>query len=139
MDPTKGQRYIKPVKHEVRRWDHAYNISEDYIHPAADKELGWHSASFVSFDSDDTLENWKNHMHEVSIRKCGLITQSMCRVKIEIVELPVYEGIPVISDLLMEFEEKVSEPQRLLATEEALKATPACWWVTHENTITGWV
>ena len=61
MDPQEGKRYIEPVKDEVRRsWDHAYNISEDYIHPTVDGELGWHSVSSTSSDSDDALENWKN-------------------------------------------------------------------------------
>ena len=32
--------------------------TEDYIHPSIDGELGWHSASSASFDSDDALENW---------------------------------------------------------------------------------
>ena len=51
-------------------------MSKDYIHPTVDGELGWHSASSTSSDSDDALENWKNQMHEVLLRKCGLITQS---------------------------------------------------------------
>ena len=58
MDPQEGWWYIEPVKDEVRRsWDHAYNISEDYIHPTIDGELGWYSASSMSSDSDDALEN----------------------------------------------------------------------------------
>ena len=78
-------------------------------------------------------------MHEVSFRKCGLIMQSMCHVTTEIVELPIYEGLPKLSVFLMEFEENILEPQQLLALEEALKDTPARWWVTHKNTINGWV
>ena len=58
----------------VKGWDHAYNISDDYIHPIVDGELGWCSASSVSSYSDDALENWQNRVHEVSFRKCGLIT-----------------------------------------------------------------
>ena len=74
MDPTEGRRYIEHVKDEVvKGWDHAYNISEDYIHLTIEGELGWHSASSTSSDSDDALENWQNRMHEVSFRKCGLI------------------------------------------------------------------
>ena len=66
MDPHEGQRYIEPVKDEVgRSWDHAYNISEDYIHPTVDGELGWCSASSASSDSGDALENWQNRLHEV--------------------------------------------------------------------------
>ena len=63
------------VKEEVvRGWDHAYNISKDYIHPTVDGELGWSSSSSKSSDSNDALENWQNRMHEVSLWKCGLIT-----------------------------------------------------------------
>ena len=37
MDPNEGRKYIEPIKDEVvREWDHAYNISEDYIHPTVD-------------------------------------------------------------------------------------------------------
>ena len=58
MDPQEGRRYIEPIKDEVRRsWDHAYNISEDYIHPTVDGEIGWQSASSTSFVSDDALKN----------------------------------------------------------------------------------
>ena len=42
MYPQEGRRYIEPVKDEVGRiWDHAYNISKDYIHPIVNGELGW--------------------------------------------------------------------------------------------------
>ena len=59
MDPREGCRYIEPVKDEVgRSWDHAYNIYEEYIHPTIDGELGWHSISYTSSDSEDALENW---------------------------------------------------------------------------------
>ena len=47
-------------------------------------------------------------------------------------------GLSELSGFLNEFEEKVFEPQRLLALEEALKSTPACWWMTHKQTIHEW-
>ena len=75
MDPQEGCQYIEPVKDDAgRSWDHAYNISEDFIYPTIDGELGWHSASSASSDSDDALKNWQNRLHEVSFRKCKLIT-----------------------------------------------------------------
>ena len=78
MNPQEGRCYIELVKDEVgRSWDQAYNISEDYIHPTIDDELGWCSASSASSDSDDALKNWQNRLHEVSFRKFGLITQSL--------------------------------------------------------------
>ena len=54
-------------------------------------------------------------MHEVLVRKCGLIIESLCRVATEVVELPIYEGLPKLSKFLVEFEEKVSETQWFLA------------------------
>ena len=78
MDPQEGRRYIEPVKDEVgRSWDHAYNISEDYIHPTLDGELGLCNASSMFSDSEDALENWQNRLHEVSFRKYRFITQSL--------------------------------------------------------------
>ena len=64
--------------------------------------------------------------------------QSLCRVTTKIVELPIYEGLPELSEFLQEFEEKGFEPQRLLALEEALKATLARWWAAHKPVIHGW-
>ena len=87
----------------------------------------------MSFDYEDVLKNWKKYMHEVSFKKCVLIMQLLCHVVTEIVELPIYEGILELSRFLMEFQEKVAEPQQLLVLEEALKATPAHWWVTHKK------
>ena len=61
MDPSKGRRYVKTVKEEVvGGWDHAYNISKDYVHPTIDGELGWRSSSSASSYFDDALENRKN-------------------------------------------------------------------------------
>ena len=49
----------------VGGWYHAYNISEDYIQPIVDGELGCLSSSSASLDSNDALENCKKQMHEV--------------------------------------------------------------------------
>ena len=139
MEPQEGRRYIEPVKDEVgRSWDHAYNISEDYIHPTVDGELGLHNTSFASSDSDDALENWQSWLHEVSFRKCGLITQSLWHVATETVELPIYEGLPILFEFFQEFEGKVFEPQRILALDVALKATLSRWWETHKRKIHDW-
>ena len=118
MDPNEGRRYIDLVKDKVvRGWDHAYNISEYYIHLISEGELGWSSASSMSSDSDDALENRKNCLHEVSLRKWGLIMQSLCHVTIETIELLIYEGLPKLFEFLLEFEDKVSEPQRFLVLD----------------------
>ena len=100
MYPQEGCRYIEPMKNEVgRSLDHAYNIYEDYIYPTVDEKLGWRNESSVSLDSDGALENWQNRLHEVSFRKCGLITQSLQHVATETIELPIYEGLSRLSEL----------------------------------------
>ena len=133
MDPQEGWRYIEPVKVEVGgNWDHDYNISEEYIHPTIDGELGWCSTSSASSDSDDALENWQNRLHEVSFRKCGLITQSLWHVTTETIKLPICEGLSRLSEFFQEFEENLFELQRILALDVALKAILSWWWVTHK-------
>ena len=101
MDSQEGRRYIEPIKDEVGRgWGHTYNISEDYIHHTTDGELKWCNSSSTSSDSDDDLENWQNRLHEMSFRKCGLVMQSLCRVATEIIEFPIYEGLPELFGFL---------------------------------------
>ena len=78
-------------------------------------------------------------MHEVSLRKCGLITQSLRHVVTGIIEFLIYEGLPELCGFLMEFEVKVSDPQCSVALGEALKATLAHWWEVHKETIHEWV
>ena len=56
----------------------------------------------------------------------------------EISKLSIYEGLLELSGFLKDFEAKVSEPHCLLEIGEALKATPARWWVVHKETIPKW-
>ena len=78
IDPLKGQRYVEPVYNEgqVDYLDQIYNVTamqEDYINPTADGNLRWKSASSCTSDSREALENWKNWLHEVSMRRCTRI------------------------------------------------------------------
>ena len=88
-----------------------YDIPAYYIHPTVDGELCWHNASSDSSDSEDMLEHWQNYMHEVSVRKCIFLTQSLCHVTTKIIALSIYEGLLEISKFLREFEEKLLELQ----------------------------
>ena len=62
--------------------------------------------------------------------------RSVRQVGTEVCDLPTYEEFPNLDTFLAEFEEKVLEPQRLLALDVALKATPTRWWVSHKESIT---
>ena len=56
----------------------------------------------MSSDFNDSLENSQNHMHEVSLRKCVLTTNSLCHVATETIDLPIYEGLLELSEFLLE-------------------------------------
>ena len=56
----------------------------------------------MSFDFDDSLESSQNHMHEVSLRKCFLTTNSLCYVTTKTIDLPIYEGLLELSEFLLE-------------------------------------
>ena len=95
MDPQEGGRYIEPMKDEVgRSWDHTCNIFENYIHPTVDGEIGWRSASSGSSNSNDALENWQNRLHEVSFRKCGLITSLFSVLQLILSSFPFMKDFP---------------------------------------------
>ena len=73
--------------------------------------MSWKSVSSCTSDSGEELENWQNKMHEVSMRICARITQSVRRVGAEGSELPTYEGLPNLASFLVEFEAKFTELQ----------------------------
>ena len=50
----------------------------------------------------------------------------------------MYEGLPNLATFIIEFEDKVLEPQRLLALDVALMATLVIWWVSHKQCISKW-
>ena len=70
--------------------------------------------------------------------KCVTITKYMWLVGTKVCDLPTYEGLPNLDTFLIEFEDKVLEPQRLLALDVALKATLTKWWVAHKQSISEW-
>ena len=82
------------------------------------------------------MENWKNRLHEVSMRRCARLTRSVRWVENELREIPTFEGLTDLVTFLNEFEEPFIELQRLSALDHSLKVTPARWWVAHKNSIT---
>ena len=109
-----GQRYVEPVHSEGQGdyLDHIYKAMSsrsDYINPTADEKLSWRSLSSYTSYSGEALENWKNRMCEVSIRRCARITQSVRRVGAEESELPTYEGLPNLAPFLKKFEAKFTK------------------------------
>ena len=113
IDPLEGQIYVEPVNSEGQGdyLDHIYNVTSlqsDYINPTADGNLSWRSTSSCTSDSGEALENWKNRLHEVSIRGCTRINRYVRWVETQSRELPTYEGLPNLVTFLREFEEMIT-------------------------------
>jgi hypothetical protein len=77
-------------------------------------------------------------MFEVSTRRCAILTKVVRWIGTKVSNLPKFDGLNNLETFLFEFEGILSVQQRLLELDEALKATPTIWWVTHKNNITEW-
>ena len=73
IDSLEGYRYVEQVNSEGQGdyLDHIYNITYEREIYA---KMSWKSISSCTLDSGEAFENWQNHMHEVSLRRCSRIT-----------------------------------------------------------------
>jgi hypothetical protein len=78
-------------------------------------------------------------MYKVSTRICDRLTREVCWIGTIVSNLPTFDGLNPLETFLLDFEESVPIQHRLLAMDEALKATPARWWGAHKSNITDWV
>jgi hypothetical protein len=111
---------------------------DDYVNPTVEGVLSWRSINSCALDSEDSLENWKQRLHEVSTRKCARITRALRWIGTKIVEPPRYTGLTPIEYFINEFEMYIPYQQRLLALDVALKLTSTRWWATHKDGIRDW-
>ena len=94
IDPLEGQRYVEPINNKGPDdyLDQIYNVTalqEDYINSTANGNLIWKSASSYTSDSKEDFENWKNILHEFSMRRCARVTRYVRWVENELCELPM--------------------------------------------------
>jgi hypothetical protein len=123
--PSEGERFVEPT-------------CLDYVNPTTDGILSWRIITSCARDSNTGLENWKQSLHEISMRRCARIDHTVRWVGTEIKEPPSFHGINDLETFLAQYEDKVLENQRLLALDIALKATPAIWWGAHKEAIIDW-
>jgi hypothetical protein len=97
----------------------------NYINPTTDGVLSWRSITSCKTDSDTGLENWKQRLHEVSMRMCARIDRVVRWIDTEIREPPSFHWLNDLETFLTQYEEEVLENQILLALDLSLKATPA--------------
>jgi hypothetical protein len=140
LDPNEGQRYTEPIREEDRtnELENIYKLiarQHDYINPMMYGNLRWRIDNACSSDLEEALENWQNTMYEVSTRRCAILTQEVRWIGTTVSNLPTFNDLNHLESFLLDFEEIVPTQQRLLALDEALKATPTIWWGTHKNNI----
>jgi hypothetical protein len=63
-------------------------------------------------------------MYEVSTRRCAILTKEVRWIGTTVSNLPTFDGLNPLESFLSDFETTVPIQQRLLAMDEALKATP---------------
>jgi hypothetical protein len=78
-------------------------------------------------------------MYAVSTRRCAILTREVHWIDTTISNLPTFDGMNPLEAFLSDFEASVPTQQRLLAMDEALKATLARWWGTHKSNIIDWI
>jgi hypothetical protein len=144
IDPDEGRICIEPIREEYHTYEleNIYKLTtgqQDYINPTIDGNLSWRSEISCSSDSKEALENWQNKMHEVSTRRCAILTKEVCWIGTEVSNLPTFDGLNNLETFLFEFGGIVPVQQRLLELDEALKSTLARWWGRHKKNIVGWV
>jgi hypothetical protein len=67
--------------------------------------------------------------------RCAILTKEVHWIDTMVSKLPTFDGLNHLENFLLEFEEVVPVQHRLLALNEALKATPTRWWGTHKKNI----
>jgi hypothetical protein len=77
-------------------------------------------------------------MYEVSTIICARITREVHWIGTIVSNIPTFDGLNPLENFLSEFETSVPTQQRLLAMDEAMKATPVRWWGIHKRNITDW-
>ena len=65
-------------------------------------------------------------------------TRSLHCVATEVRDLPTYDGLSEVDDLLKKIEREVPVQQQFDALKWALRTTPTRWWGTHQSSFEDW-
>jgi hypothetical protein len=116
LDPSEGERFVEPTCLDLEEIDQLYRTivhDEYYVNLTVDGILSWQSITSCAIDLDTGLENWKQRLHEVSMRRCARIDRIVRWVGTEIREPPSFHGINDLEIFLAQYEDEVSKNQRL--------------------------
>lgn len=134
LDPAEGPRYTESVcdyEESDDDFDHIYKIKawdQHGINPTTDGQIAWDQECSGISDSDEQLEHWYNRLYEVSVLRYNMMTKSLNCVSSEVRNLPYYDGLTNIDNILDVFEWEVPEDHLFETLDLALHTMPARWW-----------
>jgi len=79
------------------------------VNPTIYGRISWEHESSYTLHSEEKVERWQNHLHEVTTLNCNLMLRSLCCITTEARELPTYDGLIVVDEFLSKFEIVVLE------------------------------
>jgi hypothetical protein len=140
LGPLKGGSYVEPtidnfITEDINQLYRTIVHEKYYINPNKDGMLSWRSISSCDSDFDTRLENWQQRLHELSTRRCVIMTCMLRWIGSKVRDTPTFYGMDDLEEILMRFESKVVENKILLVLDISLKVTSARWWGTHKEKI----
>jgi hypothetical protein len=60
------------------------------VNPTTDGVLSWRSINYDMSNSDIGVENWQQRLHQVSTRRCTIVTHAVIWVGIEVTQFPTF-------------------------------------------------
>lgn len=103
-----------------------------------ESKLSWKSTSSCDYDSEKYLENWKNRLHEVLMRRYAYMMKSPQWIGSKVCEPLRFDGTNGLDSFVCMYQMKIPKKDWLRALDVALKATLARWQSTHKRCIEEW-
>jgi hypothetical protein len=110
LDPSEGERFVEPTCLELEEINQLYRktvCDEDCVNPTSYEILSWQSITSCVRDSNIGLENWKQRIHGVSMRRCARIDRTVRWVGTKIKEPPSFHEINDLKKFLTQYEDAV--------------------------------
>jgi len=73
------------------------------VNLTVDRCITWNHESSYPLDSNKELDHWQSQVHEVSMLHCNMMTKSLSCVSTEVINLPYYDGLIDVDNILDAF------------------------------------
>lgn len=74
------------------------------MNPTVDGRISWEHENSYTSDSNEKVERWQNQLQKVTMLNCNMMVRSLRYVKIEPRELPTYDVLTAMDEVLSKFE-----------------------------------